>query len=168
VRHDHALRSFLCFWRILNVVPLIFMDKKMLTTPALALAAVLLVLSAPAFSQAPPATSDSKSIPSIDGGIGPCTADFTVTDSSGAPVYDAKIRVHIAYRFMSLHKLDLEIGTNADGKARFIGLPDHIKHGLYFRTSQGDRTAETLDDPANTCKAQFTVVFENSPEKKIQ
>jgi hypothetical protein len=114
------------------------------------------------------AAPDSKAVPVIDGGLGPCSADFTVTDSAGAPVYDAKIRVHIAYRFMSLHKLDLEIGTNADGKARVTGLPDRIKHGIYFHTSQGDRTAETFDDPANTCKAQFTVVLGNAPEKKAQ
>jgi hypothetical protein len=109
---------------------------------------------------------DPKSVPVIDGGAGPCSADFIVTAPSGAPVYDAKIRVHIAYRFMNLHKLDLEVGTNADGKARFTGLPDRIKHGLYFYSSQGDRTAETFDDPANTCKAQFTVVLEKGSEKK--
>ena len=114
------------------------------------------------------AAADSKTVPVIDGGVGPCSADFTVTDSAGAPVYDAKIRVHIAYRFMSLHKLDLEIGTNADGKARVTGLPDRIKHGLYFHTSQGDRTTETFDDPANNCKAQFTVVLEKAPEKNTQ
>lgn len=111
---------------------------------------------------------DPKSVPAIDGGLGPCTADFTVTDSSSAPVYDAKIRVHIAYGFMNVRKLDLEIGTNADGQARFNGLPDRIKHGFYFHTSQGDRTAETFDDPANTCKARFTVVLEKAPEKKAQ
>jgi hypothetical protein len=125
----------------------------------------LLAVSAPAFSQATTTpAADSKSVPVIDGALGPCSADFTVTDSTGAPVYDAKIRVHIAYRFMSLHKLDLEIGTNADGKARFTGLPDRIKRPLLFQASQSDRTAEVFDDPANTCKAQFKLVL----EKKAQ
>jgi hypothetical protein len=128
-------------------------------------AVVILILSATLCSAQSSPQPDPKSVPVIDGALGPCSADFTVTDAAGAPVYDAKIRVHIAYRFMSLHKLDLEIGTNADGKARFTGLPDRIKHGFYFHTSQGERTAETFDDPANTCKAQFTVVLEKNAGK---
>ncbi|HXP60000.1 MAG TPA: hypothetical protein VN829_05870, partial [Dongiaceae bacterium] len=101
---------------------------------------------------------------SIDGSIGPCTADFTVTDPAGAPVYAAKIKVHIAYGLMNVRKLDLELGTNADGKARFTGLPDRLKHGLYFHASEGERAGEAFDDPANTCKAQFTITLHSSPQ----
>jgi hypothetical protein len=145
------------------------MNPKKFAVSAVPLSLFLLALSVAAFPQtAATPSADAKSVPVIDGGVGPCSADFTVTESSGAPVYDAKIRVHIAYRFMSLHKLDLEVGTNADGKARFTGLPDRIKHGLYFHTTQGDRSVETFDDPANTCKAQFTVVLEKTPEKNTQ
>jgi hypothetical protein len=100
----------------------------------------------------------------MDGGIGPCTSDFTIVDSAGRPVYAAKVKVHIAYGFMNVRKLDLELGTNADGKARFTGLPDRIKHSLYFEASEGDRSGEAVDDPANTCKAQFTVTL----QKKTQ
>jgi hypothetical protein len=107
---------------------------------------------------------DPNTIPVIDGGIGPCSADFTVIDSSQAPVYDAKIRVHIAYRFMSLHKLDLEVGTNAAGKARFIGLPDKTKEGLFFRASEGAREGSAFDDPAKTCKAKFTITLEKNSQ----
>jgi hypothetical protein len=106
---------------------------------------------------------DPNTIPVIDGGIGPCTADFTITDANGAPVYAANIRVHIAYRFLNAHKLDLEVGTNAAGKARFTGLPDKIKQGLFFRASEGSREGSAFDDPTKTCKAQFTVALE---EKK--
>lgn len=106
---------------------------------------------------APPV--DPNTVPVIDGALGPCSADFTVNDSSGAPVYAAKIQVHIAYRFMSLHKLDLEAGTNAAGKARFIGLPDKPKQALFFRASEGNREASAFDDPAKTCRADFTVVL---------
>jgi hypothetical protein len=60
---------------------------------------------------------------------------------------------------MNVRKLDLELGTNVDGKARFIGLPDRIKHGVYFHASEGGRTGEAFDDPANTCKAQFTITI---------
>src|SRR5579863_8030548 len=85
---------------------------------------------------------DPKTIPVIDGGIGPCSADFTITDPSGTPVYAANIKVHIAYGFMYARKLDLEVGTNSDGKARFTGLPDRVKRGLFFEASESDRTAE--------------------------
>ena len=107
-----------------------------------------------------PQGPDPKAVPVLDGGIGPCSADFTITDAAGAPVYAAKVKVHIAYGFMNARKLDLELGTNAEGKARFTGLPDRIKHGLYFHASEGDRTGEAFDDPANTCKAQFTVTLQ--------
>jgi hypothetical protein len=123
---------------------------------SLILLSVALSLSAFCQTTAP----DPKTVPVIDGGIGPCSADFTVTDPAGATVYAAKIKVHIAYGFLSTRKLDLEIGTNVDGKARFTGLPDRLKHGLYFEASEGDRTGEAFDDPATTCKAQFTVALQ--------
>lgn len=108
--------------------------------------------------------ADPKAIPSIDGSIGPCSADFSVMDASGAPVYAAKISVHIVYGFMNVRKLDLELGTNADGKARFIGLPDRLKHGIYFHASEGERSGEAFDDPANTCKAEFTIKLVEKPK----
>jgi len=123
-------------------------------------AILLFLLSIPAFAFSQTTTaSAAKAIPSIDGGIGPCSADFTIVDASGAPVYAAKISVHIAYGFMNVRKLDLELGTNADGKARFVGLPDRMKHGVYFHASEGDRSGEAFDDPANTCKAQFSITI---------
>lgn len=134
---------------------------------ALTLLSVALPLSA--FSQtAPsqtttPAAPDPKSVPAIDGGIGACSVDFLVTDPNGSPVYDATIKVHIAYGFMYWRKLDLQVGTNADGKARFTGLPDRTKKGLFFEASAGDRTAEAFDDPATTCKNQFTVALRQKP-----
>jgi len=104
-------------------------------------------------------TPDPHSIPAVDGGIGPCTADFTITDTDNKPLYAAKVKVHIAYGFASAHKLDLEVGTNVDGKARFTGLPDRVKRGLFFQASESDRTGEAFDDPAKTCQAQFTVAL---------
>jgi hypothetical protein len=139
------------------------MNRKKLRAPSVRSALLALALSISAISQTTPARPDPKDIPVIDGGIGPCSADFTVTDEAGAPVYAAKIKVHIAYGFMYARKLDLEVGTNADGKARFIGLPERVKHGLYFEASEGDRTAEAFDDPATTCKAQFTVALRKKP-----
>jgi hypothetical protein len=124
---------------------------------------ILAALSQFAISQASPApanpTPDPHSVPTLDGGLGPCTADFVITDASGTPVYSAKVKVHIAYGFMNVRKLDLEVDTNVDGKARFTGLPDRLKHGIYFRASEGDRTGEAFDNPSETCKQQLVIVL---------
>jgi hypothetical protein len=121
----------------------------------------LIALSTVAFSQT---AADPKSVPVVDGAIGPCSADFIITDATGAPVYAAKIKVHIAYRFGSFHKLDLEVSTNADGKARFTGLPDHLKRGLNFHASEGARTGDSFDDPAVTCKSQFSIALQKKSQ----
>ena len=116
---------------------------------------VALILSSLAWAQTP----DPKSIPVVDGGLGPCTADFTITDTKNKPVYLAKIKVRIVYGFMSAHKLDLEVGANVDGKARFTGLPDRVKRGLFFEASEGDRTGNAFDDPSTTCQGQFVITL---------
>jgi hypothetical protein len=121
---------------------------------------LLLLLMTPAFAQTP----DPHSIPSVDGGLGPCTADFTITDNAGKPIYSAIIKVHIAYGFASVRKLDLQVGTNVDGKARFIGLPDRLKRGLYFEASESDRSGEAFDDPEKTCQAQFTIALQKKSQ----
>ena len=118
-----------------------------------------LLLSLPLAAQAP----DPHTVPVVDGGIGQCSVDFTVTDEANSPVYAAKIKVHIAYGFMYARKLDLEVGTNTDGKARFTGLPDRVKNGLFFQASEADRTGSAFVDPATTCKTQFTVVLRKKP-----
>jgi len=103
---------------------------------------------------------DPKSVPTLDGGVGSCSADFTVTGADLKPVYNAKIKVHIAYGFMSARKLDLEVATNADGKARLTGLPNKLKHGgLTFQASEGNRTGEAFNDPATICQAQLTITL---------
>jgi hypothetical protein len=130
-------------------------------TRALSLTLLTLTLSIPTFSQTPAA--DPKSVPVVDGAIGSCSYDFTVTDTDAKPVYAAKIKVHIAYGFMYARKLDLEIGTNFDGKARFTGLPERTKRGLFFEASEADRAGNAFVDPATTCKSQFTVVLRKKP-----
>jgi hypothetical protein len=145
------------------------MNKNKLRIPDLPLAVLSVALSISVFSHSAfsqttaTQSAESKTIPVVDGGIGPCIADFTITDANGAPVYAAKINVHIAYGFASAHKLDLEIGTNYDGKARFTGLPNRLKRGLFFEASEGDRTGEAFDDPAINCKPQFTVALRRKP-----
>ncbi len=127
--------------------------------PAL-LALILLATTVAAQDSKP----DPKTIPVIDGAIGPCTADFTITDDKGAPVYAAKVNVHIAYGFMKARKLDLEVGTNAEGKARVTGLPQNLKQGLTFHASEGGRSGVAFDDPSKTCQTQFTIVLQKNSQ----
>jgi hypothetical protein len=105
-------------------------------------------------------TPDPHSVPALDAGIGSCSADFTVTDSAGAPVYNAKIKVHFAYGTWSIRKLDLEVSTNTDGKARFTGLPNKLKRELTFEATEGDRQAEANDDVNKTCATQLTMALQ--------
>jgi hypothetical protein len=100
-------------------------------------------------------TPDPHEIPVMDGEAGSCSIAFTVTDVKGAPVYDARIRVRIAYGFMGVKRLDLEAATNIDGKTQFKGLPEKVKGGtLIFRASQGKRDGSAVYDPAQKCSGQ--------------
>src|SRR5579862_352462 len=104
-------------------------------------------------------TPDPHSVPVVDAGVGQCSADFTITDTDNKPIYAAKVKVHISYGFAGARKLDLEVGTNVDGKARFTTLPDRLKHGLFFEASVGERTGSAFDDVNKTCQAQFTIAL---------
>ena len=116
---------------------------------AVFMAVVVLV---PAHAQQTP---DPHQVPVMDGDAGPCSIAFTVTDAKGAPVYDARIRVHIAYGFAGVRRLDLEAATNVDGKTQFKGLPEKVKGGtLMFRASQGKREGSAIYDPAKNCSGQ--------------
>ncbi len=122
------------------------------TTQLIACIAFALFFLLPVSAQNAPAP---HSVPIVDGALGPCSADFTVNDVAGKPVYNAKVSVRVNYgRF---HKLDLEVGTNVDGKARFAGLPMNPRRGLFFEATEGERTGSAFLDPSVTCKAQFTV-----------
>ena len=106
----------------------------------------------PASAQQSP---DPHQVPVMDGEAGPCSVGFTVTDGKGAPVYDARIRVHMAYGFAGVRRLDLEAATNVDGKTQFKGLPEKVKGGtLTFRASQGKREGSAVYDPAKNCGGQ--------------
>jgi hypothetical protein len=130
---------------------------------ATALALLTLSVSTPRVHAATPAV-DPKTVAEVDAGLGACSADFIVTDEAGRPVYAANIRVHITYGFMNLHKFDLQVGTNIDGKARFIGLPETSKQGFFFRASEADREGSAFDNPGKTCKPQFTIVLRKKSE----
>ncbi len=102
-------------------------------------------------------------VPAVNAGLGPCTADFTVTDGAHRPLYNATVSVTVKYGLLGLRTMDLEVGTNSDGKARVAGLPSKVrKHPLGFVISYGDRVKSTEHYPAVNCNARFDVVL-NKP-----
>jgi hypothetical protein len=104
-------------------------------------------------------TAKAAEVPVIKGELGPCSADFTVTDSANKPLYDAKIHVTARYGFMSKRKTELEVGTNSDGKGRIEGLPDKVKKPLEFQIRHAQLVKSLLHDPATECHANFTVAL---------
>jgi len=82
--------------------------------------APVLVLGALLASQQP----GPQEIPVLKANLGDCSADFLVRDADGKPVYNATVHVRVRYGAFSVKRSDLEIGTNADGKARIEGLPN--------------------------------------------
>lgn len=106
-----------------------------------------------------PLATAAADVPVVKGELGPCSADFSVTDSANQPLYDAKIQVTVRYGFMGKRKSDLEIGTNSEGKARFEGLPSKVKKPLEFKTRHGQYTQTVMHNPAIDCQARFAVIL---------
>jgi hypothetical protein len=99
-------------------------------------------------------------VPTASGGMGPCTADFTVVDTANKPVYDAKIHLKVKYGFLSKRDTDLEVGTNSDGKARMEGLPEKLKKPpMEFTIRSGDATKSVTNDPATDCHPTFAITL---------
>jgi len=112
-----------------------------------------------ATNQVPASQTAAVDVPVVDGGIGPCKADFTVKDGNGKPLYDAKVSVTLRYGFWSKRKTDLQVGTNSDGKARITGLPDAPKKPLEFTIKSGTVSKTVTDDPSSNCTATFDVTM---------
>ena len=119
----------------------------------------LLLCASPLFAADTP---NPHEVPSVDGGVGPCSIEFTAKDSTGAPLYNAKVRVHIATGFLGVKKTDLEVGSNVDGKAKFTGLPNKTKFPLEFDAQQGELAGTFSWTPVKGC----TPLQENLTLKK--
>ncbi len=102
---------------------------------------------------------NSADVPVAKGDAGPCSAHFVISDPSGKGVYDAKIAIQIKYGFMGLHKLDLTVGTNFEGKARIEGLPQQIKGSAEFRIAHGDQNKTLPYDPVDNCHPRHQVTL---------
>lgn len=97
--------------------------------------------------------------PKIDGGVGACRANFTIRGGENKPIYNAQITVQLRYGFMNMHKTDLQIGTDSNGKANFTGLPNFPKKSLVFHIKTGNVSKTVTDDPSTNCNATYDVVF---------
>ena len=140
-----------------------FRSRNVILSAAAMLAAVFFLVT-PAVQAQTSADSqqakDAKQVPVIDGGAGPCSAAFTVTDDKGKPAYAAAIKVHIAYGFMGSHRLDLQASTNFDGKAKFTGLPVKVKgNTLNFQASLNGLAGAAIVNPAKDCAATVGIAL---------
>lgn len=97
-------------------------------------------------------------VPVLKAGLGDCSADFTVTDADGKPVYLATIHVRLRYGFMSLKRMDLEVGTNSDGKARVEGLPAKARPLNYEIVKDSTRRIVT-QDLSTVCNGSYSVAL---------
>lgn len=103
-------------------------------------------------------SASSQEVPVLKANLGNCSADFTVRGADGQPVYNATIHVRVRYGFMSLKRSDLEIGTNADGKARIEGLPVKAKP-LAYDVRKGTAAGAVMQDVEAMCDASFDVAL---------
>ena len=135
---------------------------------ALILTALSCALSALAEPLAAPQAASGGNGTVLTAGAGICTADFVVTDSSGKPVYDAKINIQIRYRALGLHRLDGTVGTNSDGKAHIEGLPEQIKKTAEFKISHGNQSKTLPYDPQADCHAHTIPSFSTKNSRSLE
>ncbi|HEV7550344.1 MAG TPA: hypothetical protein VGP65_01605 [Candidatus Angelobacter sp.] len=119
-------------------------------------ATLLFAAQTPQPTQAQP----SEEIPVTDGTSGPCSIEFTVTDSTAKPVYAARIDVHMEYGFAGAHKLDMGVYTNSQGKARFTGIPAKVRNPpIEFHAKKQDLVGVATMDPVSECQARHDIVL---------
>jgi len=106
----------------------------------------------------PPASSQ---VPVIDGAAGPCSLELTILGADAKPVYNATVKVHITYGFGGFHKLDLQAGTNSDGKVKFTGIPAKVHNApLEFDATKDALEGSINYDPLNECQGKHDVKLE--------
>jgi|SRR5579859_3947800 len=137
----------------------------MRTISSTACALILLVFSrvpSPAAQTQQPAQSkQSSEIPVTDAESGPCSIELTVTTTDGKPVYAARIDYNAAYGFMGTHKLDMSVYTNADGKAKFAGIPTKVKKPpIEFHAVKADLVGMATMDPAAECQTRHDIMMD--------
>jgi hypothetical protein len=133
---------------------------------AIALLAVLTIAGLSSTAIAQDNAAEAHKIPAINAGLGHCSVELDIRDSSQKPVYAAKVTVRIAYGFLGLHKLDLEAATNIDGKVRFSALPSKTKFPLEFRAVKDDKEGIAVVELSQECNSTHTVVLQKKPSNE--
>jgi hypothetical protein len=135
-------------------------------TLSITLAVLLAQQPAPAEPSAAPAAETPATKPlevtTLDARLGPCSAEFTVKDEDGKPVYNATIHVRVRYGALGVRRMDLEVGTNGDGRARIIGLPDRARP-LVYEVTRGETMATAGQDLEKTCKGSYDLTLKPRP-----
>jgi hypothetical protein len=125
---------------------------------------IVLVVSAQTNSNQNPSgekPSAGSQVPVIDGAVGPCSLELTILGADAKPVYNATVKVHITYGFGGFHHLDLQAGTNADGKVKFTGIPIKVHNPpLEFDASKDQLEGSLNYDPTAECHAQHDLKLE--------
>jgi hypothetical protein len=107
--------------------------------------------------------SHNEKVPVMDGGAGPCSLELVVSGPEATPVYAATVKAHISYGFGGIRRLDLEAGTNSDGKVKFTGLPARVHQPpLEFHASKDGLEGVTVYDPSMECQAKHDIRLEKS------
>src|SRR3954469_18647479 len=131
-----------------------------------ALFVVLIAVAVSAQTQSSPNPPGEKppvaaQVPVIDGAAGPCSLELTIMGADAKPVYNATVKVHIAYGFGGFHHLDLQAGTNADGKVKFTGIPIKVHNPpLEFDATKHQLEGSLNYDPTAECHAQHDLKLE--------
>jgi len=119
-----------------------------------------IVIAVPLLSKA---QAPDENVPVIQGGAGPCSLKLTVRGMDGKPVYAATVKVHIKYGFGGMRRLDLEAGTNSDGKVTFAGLPERVQRPpLEFHASKDELVGVATFDPSAECQAEREIALARS------
>ena len=117
------------------------------------LTAALAQAAAPAPAEKPPEVTVMKA---ALGGL--CSAEFTVKDADGKPVYGANVHVRVRYGFMGVKRADLDVGTSYLGKARIEGLPDKAKP-LEWDVQKEMKRASAEQLVESNCNATFDLTL---------
>mgnify|MGYP003575667749 CR=1 FL=1 len=97
-------------------------------------------------------------VPALKAGLGTCAADFVVKDADGKPVYQATVHAKIRYGALSVKRMDVEVNTNDQGKARIEGLPTKARPIVYDVQKAGSKgTVE--QNVATGCEAALQVTI---------
>lgn len=115
---------------------------------------MILALAVPA-----PQAATAPELPVLNARLGNCSATFTVRNAEGAPVYLALVHVRVRYGTMGIKRIDLEVGTNSEGRARITGLPSKARP-MTYDISKDDKKTTIDQDVTKTCDATLDVVLE--------